>query len=118
MKYLGEILMDSKIPKRIKNAINEAKKRIKQLYKDNLDNIILYGSYARGDYSEYSDIDLLITLKEMASISDERKKYINDISEISLKYDTVVSILPVNVEQYEINEKPIFVNIHKEGVLL
>ncbi len=108
--------MKKKIPKRIKNAIKEIKEKIKQLYRENLDNIILYGSFARGDYSEYSDIDLLITLKQMNTISEERKKYINDISEISLKYDTLVSILPVEAQQYEKNIKPIFVNIHKEGV--
>ncbi len=42
-----------------KQAIKELVEKLKELYKDNLSKVILYGSKAKGDAVEDSDIDIL-----------------------------------------------------------
>ena len=42
----------------------EISKKIKEKFGEKVANIILFGSYARGDYSEESDIDILIIVKD------------------------------------------------------
>ena len=46
------------IPENINKIIDEFVKGAKEILGDRVKKIILYGSYARGDYNEGSDIDI------------------------------------------------------------
>ena len=54
-------------------VLEEFKREIKKLYGKRLRDIILYGSWARGDATEDSDIDVLVIL-EGKSCSRERNR--------------------------------------------
>lgn len=45
-------------------VIKDFTETMKNHYGDRLSKIILYGSYARGDFNEESDIDLMVVLKD------------------------------------------------------
>ncbi len=84
-----------------------------------LDSVILYGSYARGDYDDESDIDIMI----IADISsDEMKLWTKKFSDYSLdmdlKYDIVLSLVLQDKKTYDKYKTtyPFFKNIEKEGV--
>ena len=70
--------------------IKEFKKDVSTILKDKLDRVILFGSYARGDYDEESDVDILILVKEMPTLK-EKEKIIKIASRYSLKYDILIS---------------------------
>ena len=94
---------------------------VKEGMKDDLDTILLYGSCARGDYSNDSDIDiaLLTNCDRM-----ESKKYTDFLAEIAtkmaLKYFAVINF--VCLPKLEFAEKkswyPYFQNIDREGEVL
>jgi len=44
--------------------LHEFKEDVKNILGDNFVEMILFGSYARGDYREDSDVDVLIVVKE------------------------------------------------------
>jgi predicted nucleotidyltransferase len=46
--------------------------------------MILFGSYARGDFMNESDIDLMLLLDNMNDVASEGDKYRSIISRISL----------------------------------
>ncbi len=50
--------------KKIENVVQDFLNDTKQLLKDNLVAEYLFGSVARKEYSEYSDIDILIIVKK------------------------------------------------------
>lgn len=52
--------MMAKTIKDIEPILDEAKERLQKIYGERLKGLILYGSYARGDATEGSDIDLII----------------------------------------------------------
>ena len=108
--------MARKIPKKIQRIVQEARNELQNIYSGRLKDIILYGSYARGDYSRDSDIDLLLVLEKMKDLSLEREKYIPVISRISLKYDSVLSVIPYDYDAYQTTMTPLILNVHKEGV--
>lgn len=110
--------MKKKIPQTIKTILAEAKKRLKQIYGDKLKDIILYGSYARGDFTEGSDIDIIILLEDMKEPIAERRKYFDAIWELDLKYDTLISIIPFKEEEYRTRRLPLILNVKREGFSL
>ncbi|MEW6070146.1 MAG: nucleotidyltransferase domain-containing protein [Candidatus Thermoplasmatota archaeon] len=108
--------MKRKIPNEIKPILDEAKRRIKKVYGRRLKDIILYCSYARGDATEGSDIDLIIILKNMRNPETELEKCSGEIHQLDFLYDTVISIIPIDVTQYRTRRPPIILNAKREGI--
>ncbi len=94
--------MKKKIPQKVKTILAEIKKRLKEIYGNKLKDVILYGSFARGDFVEGSDI--------------ERETYFDAIWELGLKYDTVISIVPIKEEEYKTRKMPLILNVKREGI--
>jgi uncharacterized protein len=62
------------------HIISQFKTSIQQLYGERLSKIILFGSYARGEEKEYSDIDFLIVLKDKnISVFNEIERINNQV---------------------------------------
>jgi len=101
-----------------KQAVKELVDELKKLYGDNLSRVILYGSKARGDATEDSDIDILVVLKNIQNFSLERKK-VKEISwKLSYKYDLLLSIIIRSEQEYMRKDTPLLMNIEKEGIVL
>ena len=85
--------------------------------------VILYGSYARGDYSKNSDIDLMI----LTDLNDkELQKYRIKVRDIACDIeddsdgDVIISPLLRNIKKYNerIDVIPFYMNVNNEGVVL
>ena len=81
--------------------------------------IILYGSYARGEQKEESDIDLLILVNNDLSY-DERKKISYPLFKIESEVGITISPLIYNKEAWENKHyvTPFYKNIKEDGILL
>ncbi|MDY5957607.1 MAG: nucleotidyltransferase domain-containing protein [Frisingicoccus sp.] len=80
---------------------------------------MLYGSVAREQATEESDVDIAIVLNKEFS-SENRDKFIDWVAELDLKYDRVFSIVDIEHEKFEKwkNILPFYKNIQDEGVVL
>lgn len=94
-------------------------KNAKEIFGDKLCDVILFGSYARGDFHSESDIDIML----IADIScEDVMKYLysfsDPISELSLDYDVVISPVIEPLERYEKYKDviPFLRNVQKEGI--
>jgi predicted nucleotidyltransferase len=108
--------MKKKVPKKIERVLAEAKGQLRALYANRMKDIILIGSYARGDYTKESDIDILLLLDGVFDPDVERKRYSRPIGDLSLKYDKVVSVIPMDYEVYLSRKTPLILNACREGV--
>lgn len=86
------------------------------LYGDRLYKMILFGSQARKQATENSDIDILIVLKGRVNCAEEIKKTGDFISDLSLEYDQVISRLFMDADQFHQSNSPLLMNIRKEGI--
>jgi predicted nucleotidyltransferase len=100
----------------IKPIIGEFKKEVKKIYENRLDKVILYGSWARGTATNDSDIDLLVVLKGKISPGREIDRMNDCITDLNLKYDTLISVVPVSSEAYTTLDTPLFLNVRREGI--
>jgi predicted nucleotidyltransferase len=97
-------------------VIAELKERLKELYGDSLERVVLFGSQARGDAAAGSDIDILVVLKGPVSPGKEISRTGEITSSISLRHDVVISCTFVSIDRYETEKNPLFLNVHREGV--
>lgn len=100
----------------IQPILEEFKQETARLYEKRLKSIILYGSWARGNATEHSDIDLAIVLDGDIAAGREIDRMIDIITEINLKYGVLISIYPVSEKDYTFGNSPLLLNLRKEGV--
>lgn len=98
--------------------MKELKAGLVRIYGDKLKAVYLYGSYARGDYRDGSDVDVMILLKNYRNYWDEQKKISQLASDVSLEYDLTVSCIFIRELQWKTagNEVPLIYNIRKDGL--
>ena len=86
----------------IQNEIEEFVDLVKKCFGRSLKKVILCGSYARGDYDEASDIDVmvLVSLPDEVIRQNENRIY-DEAFELELKYGKVLSPIIRNQEFYE-----------------
>jgi predicted nucleotidyltransferase len=112
-------MSNRKVPESIKELTDEFVSRIAQLYGDRLNKIILFGSYARGDFNQDSDIDYLVVLNDEEVNSYEEIDYLStETFEMSLKYLMSVSAIPVSKERLDHYGSPLLRNVQEDGILL
>ena len=109
------------MPKGTQKILEEFLEEIKQILGNRLKKIILYGSYARGDYDKNSDIDIMI-LTDLTY--EEINKYSlliwEKCADIEIDRGIVISPLIRNIDNFNswLNVKPLYMNIVNEGVVL
>ena len=112
-----------KIPKNINNIINEFVDGVNEILGERMKKIILYGSYARGDFNKSSDIDIMIltdlTDDEIFEYMDRIWEYAYEI-EWNNNFDITLSPLIKNIDKfnYWLEALPFYMNVQKEGVVL
>lgn len=109
------------MPQTMQNLMQQYISEIKKIYGSHLQGVILYGSYARGDFRQDSDIDIMILL----DISDlELKAYSQELSYMTYDFnlDNGLDIKPIAKSEAHfrkwVENYPFYANIHKEGVIL
>lgn len=89
-------------------------RQVKDILHDKLTRIILYGSYARGDYRENSDIDIMV----LTTLTDDEIRKVktniyNLAFDFQMEYGIDISVIIKNNEPL-----PFYDNVQKEGVVL
>lgn len=103
---------------RLASVLRDFKRVVKEIYGHRLKRIVLYGSHARGDASEDSDIDILLVLGDPVDPVEERTRLSELILELCLEHDVVLSVLPIGESIYTTGGQPFLHNVRREGVVV
>lgn len=103
----------------LKTVLDDVCRQAKAELGTSLDAVIFYGSYARGDYDDESDIDIMIIADISADEIKPLAKRLSDYSlNMDLKYNIVLSLVlqdKATFDRYKATY-PYFKNIEKEGI--
>ena len=99
--------------------LEEAYSACASIFKEQIKEAYLYGSYARGDYSKESDVDILVTVTlDRTELSKYRNALASVSSDLSLKHNVTVSLTVKPYDEFMLysNTLPFYMNVIKEGV--
>ena len=108
-----------RLNKRDKTALSRFCKLIRSTLRHNLEEVRLFGSKARGDDDPYSDIDVLVIVKNRHPEVDDL--ILDAAFKVSLDYDVVLSPVVFSRDEYyaPLARKTLFYqNTREEGVPL
>ena len=105
----------------LQKVLNQTENRMKELFGDSLKSVILYGSYARGDYNGDSDIDIMVLVDiDRYELTRYRETIADFVHEMDREYnfEFMLSVLLQDAETFNNyrNASAFFRNVSMEGV--
>lgn len=100
----------------ISHALTELKERLERLYGGRLKGVYLFGSHAKNEADEESDVDVLIVLDRLENYSREIGRTSELISELSLSHGITISRVFASEEQWMEAQTLFFLNVREEAI--
>ena len=97
----------------------ELSRNTQRIMGDRLRRIIMYGSYARGDYRDYSDLDIMILADfDESEFKELEYKIGRTAHDIGFEHDIIVSAMLNNENLFmsRLHISPFYRNVVSEGV--
>ena len=107
--------------KKVQTILQEIERELVGIYGVHLKNIILFGSYARGDYDSESDMDIMVLLDlDNEAMVDYREDLLNEITDLSIEHDVLISVIENNISDFTDRSSyvPFYKKVAEEGVEL
>jgi predicted nucleotidyltransferase len=100
----------------IQPILDKLRAGLEAIYGPRLKQVLLFGSYARGEAEDGSDIDVAIVLEGLDNVPAERDRT-GDLSyELSFDNDLVIQTIFLQPRDVERPGQPLHMNIQREGV--
>ncbi len=96
--------------------VQEFHEQLVALYGERLKGVYLYGSFARGDAREDSDIDVAVVLEGPVNARQESKRTIALVSGLSLRENCLLMPLFISEDDYGTRAEAIHRSIVREGI--
>jgi uncharacterized protein len=104
--------------KQLRRILRALRKELDAALGERVEKVILYGSQARGDARDDSDIDVLIVLKDDFKYRTMLKKTSKIVAKLSLDNDVVISRAFASRQQYEQSRMPFLMNVRRDGIAI
>ena len=121
VKVEGVIMKSFESTSLMKNESEAIEAAIRMLKSEfSVSKVILFGSKARGDHDEHSDIDLLVVASKLLHWKEE-KAIIGALFDIGMEYDVIFSPLFTSIDEWEngiFTEFPVYQEISRDGAVV
>ena len=102
----------------MKHLIEKCKIVLKKHYGSKFHGLILYGSLARDEGDQLSDIDLLVLLNKPFKYFQELRQITDILYPIQLESEQLISAKPVETDDFENGEIQLYRNAKHDGFLV
>jgi predicted nucleotidyltransferase len=105
------------LPPGLQAALRDFRRRLAAIFGDAVADVRLFGSHARGDAHEESDVDVLVVLDRAGA--KERRQALDIGTDVSLEHGIVLSPLVLDRQtflRWRRQQRPIVVEVEREGM--
>ena len=96
-------------------VVRELRRGLEAVYGDRLRRLVVYGSWARGEAVEGSDVDVAVVLSGRVHPGREIDRMMGVVAELNLEYSTLISVYPVSEADFAEVNSPLLINVRREG---
>lgn len=102
----------------LSEALKEIKSRLQAAFAERFRGVLLFGSAARGEAGEDSDLDLMVLLEGPVRLGKDLERIVEALYPVQMKLDPPIHALPVPFATFEAGEYGIYRRAKREGVFL
>jgi predicted nucleotidyltransferase len=100
---------------KIEAVLTQLKEQLQAIYGERLKEVVLYGSWARNEGTDDSDIDIAVVLDGDVKPGAEIDRLINMITDMNLQHRVLISVYPVSARDFSTIRSPLLINLRREG---
>ena len=100
----------------VATVLKDLRVALERLYGSRLQDLVLFGSHARGEAREGSDLDVAVILDGFDRPWPEIERTGPEISRLSLQYGLTISLIPVRAKDWTGRDTPLLLALRAEGV--
>jgi predicted nucleotidyltransferase len=101
---------------KLRNVLNKLRVGLSEILQDQLYEVYLYGSQARGEARNDSDIDVIVVIDGDFKYSHLLDQTLDLVAKLSLEFDVVISRAFVSKDRYQNEMSPFYMNVRREAV--
>ena len=102
----------------IRDIVDEIKKVLIRKYKNGIKQVLVYGSFARGEATEASDIDMVVIIDDSLNAENVEKELSDFLFDILLERKELISVFAIPESIYENYNSPFILNTKAEGIII
>src|SRR3990172_692779 len=100
----------------VQSILKDLRAALERLYGPRLQDLLLFGSHARGEEREGSDLDVAMILDDFDRPWPEIERTGPEVSPLSLHYALTISLIPVRAKDWAGRDTPLLLVLRAEGV--
>ena len=100
-------------------VMRETRNGLSLMFGDRLEDVLLYGSFARGTQNDESDVDVMALVRLPQEELSRYRRQVSDFSSaLDLKYDVLLSIVLQDADDFSRHRDtlPFYRNVMREGI--
>lgn len=105
------------LPRGLAEIVRRLAAGLRDLYGDRFRGLLLYGSHARGEATEGSDLDLILLLEGPVDAVEEIVRIEPVKWPLSLAGDVVLSVVPISREAFERAGTAFLETVRREAIV-
>ena len=102
----------------IAQILREFREGVEEIYGSRLVRVVLFGSQARDDAEEGSDIDVMLVLQGEVNPNKEIQRLLPFSTGLCLTYDVEFSCVYKSETDFNREQSPLMLNVRREGVVV
>lgn len=96
--------------------LRDLKAALADLYGERLHRVVLYGSHARGEATDASDVDVMVVLHGEVNPMREISRLVEVTYPLELETGQLIAALPISVDDFTARDKPVVRHARAEGI--